>query len=156
MFDVVSTDRSKEKPQTQQHLCSLVHSILKDNDLCRLTEKNQSLSACSKPSASRLPEKSHLLSLIPFWGGEMACSQEDKFTCFLTFCFHRHQLRLPNVQQTSLTLISLFFSSLQIHCSHSSIQMAVKDTSVCSLSRQTCKQTDNQKLVSHSNENSRC
>lgn len=33
--------------------------------------------------------------------------------------------------------------------------MAVKDISLCSLSSQTCKQTDNQKLVSHSNENSR-
>lgn len=86
MFDVVSTDRSKEKPQTQ-HLCSLVHSVLKDNDLCRLTEKNQSLSACSKPSASRLPEKSHLLSLIPFWGERWLGLRKTNSPASLLFAF---------------------------------------------------------------------
>lgn len=50
MSDTVSTQRSKEKPQTQHHLCSFVHSALKAHDLCRLIEKNQALYAWSKPS----------------------------------------------------------------------------------------------------------
>lgn len=88
----------------------------------------------------------------------MPWSQEDKLTCFLFFfffLFSQASAKAPKCTIDFTYTYFTFFPSLQTHCSHSSRQMAVKDISVCSLSSQTCKQTDNQKLVSHSNENSR-
>lgn len=85
MFDKVSTGRSKEKPQTQQHFCSLIINVFKDCDLCMLAEKSQALSACSKPSPSCLPEKSHLSDSFPDGGDGLVSERQVHLLPYFLF-----------------------------------------------------------------------